>query len=38
VLGQEFTKLTELDQGRVRVIKEITFGQCGVADEHLIVL
>jgi hypothetical protein len=37
VLGQEFTKLAEFDQGRIRVIKDIAFGKGGVADEHLIV-
>ena len=38
VLGQEFTKLAELEQSRVRVIEDIAFGQYGVADEHLVVL
>jgi hypothetical protein len=38
MLGQEFSKLAEFDQGRIRVIKDIAFGEGGVADEHLIVL
>jgi hypothetical protein len=38
MLGQEFTKLAEFDQGRIRVIKDITFSESGMADEYLIVL
>jgi hypothetical protein len=37
VPGQELAKLTELDQSRVWVIKDIAFSQCGVADEHLVI-
>src|SRR6266516_911128 len=33
VLGQEFSKLAELDQSRVRVVEDIAFGERGVADE-----
>jgi hypothetical protein len=38
VLDQEFTTLAQLDQCRVGVIKDIAFGECGVADEHLVVV
>jgi hypothetical protein len=38
MLGQEFTKLAEFDQGRIRVIKDIEFGEGSMADEYLIIL
>jgi hypothetical protein len=38
VLGQEFSKLAELDHSRVRVIEDIALGERRVADEHRVVL
>jgi hypothetical protein len=38
VLGLEFAKLAEFNQGRIRVIKDIAFGESGMADEYLIVM
>jgi hypothetical protein len=38
MLGQEFTKLAEFDQGRIRIIEDVTFGKGSMADKYLIVL
>ena len=38
VLGQELSKLAELDQRRVGVIEDIAFGERSMADKHLVVL
>lgn len=37
VLGQVFAKLTQLDQGSVRIIEDIAFGQGSMVDEHVVV-
>jgi hypothetical protein len=38
MLGQKFTELAQFDQGRIRVIKDITFVEGSMADQYLIVL